>query len=189
MPQICKQALERPICMLLGKEMGNRTVPSGSPLVFSLVMYCGANWTENDPQCPLSPPCTHYHVGTRKRVLSKEIIPPLFRMKYPPLCTLSVFTPAHFWPSLKHLFSRCCSWQALHDIKSEILTENQTAWRPLAAAFTDASLQISVAFLPLLDVQFTLTWNKWLYHNPLCPLHPFFLPMTLRSWQLCPKLH
>lgn len=49
-----------------------------------------------------------------------------------PCACLSVFVPAHFWPSLKHLFSRCCSWQALHDIKSEILTENQTASRPLA---------------------------------------------------------
>lgn len=57
MPQICKQALERPICMLLGEELGNSTVPFGNPLFYSLVTYYG--------QSELSVTqgvCNHYRV-------------------------------------------------------------------------------------------------------------------------------
>lgn len=127
MPQICKQALEQPICMLLGEELRNCTVPSGSPLFYSLVIYCGETWTESDPLVSIN--AVLYHA----RIRSGEVIALPVRMEYPPECTLSGFGPAHFWPSLKHLFSRCCSWKALHDIKSEILMGNQTASRPLAA--------------------------------------------------------
>lgn len=46
-----------------------------------------------------------------------------------------------------------------------------------------------VPFLPFLDLQLTLTWNKLLYHNPLCFFASSFLPLTPRSWQPCPSLY
>lgn len=119
---------------------------------------------------------------TRKTLCSRKIISQLFRMEYPPMCMLSVLVPAHFWPSLKHLSSRCCFWQALHDIKSEILTENQTASRPLAAPIyrllsAPREKNLYVLCLPVPDLQLAPTWNKLLYHNPLCFLPPFFCPL------------
>lgn len=117
----------------------------------------------------------------RTRVGSREMVSPPLRAECPPACMLSVFVPAHIWPSLEHLFNRCCSWQALHDIKSEILTENQTAPRPLAAHIHRLVFAVQICMFPFLfffrDLQLTLTWNKWLYRNPLrtcCLL--FFCP-------------
>ena len=46
-----------------------------------------------------------------------------------------------------------------------------------------------VPFLPFLDPQLTLTWNKLLYHNPLWFFASSFLPLTPRSWQPCPSLY
>lgn len=124
------------------------------------------------------------------------MISPPFRMEYPPVCMLSVFVPAHFWPSLKHLFSRCCSWQALHDIQSEILMGNQTASRPLAATIHRRffAVQISVfsSYLPFFLFFFfkfifnsqwqgtdTLSWSTfWFIH------FISVLSLTLSSWQL-----
>lgn len=131
----------------------------------------------------------------------REIISPPLTTEYPPVCMLSVFVPVHFWLSLKHLFSRCCSWQALHDIKSEILTENQTASRPLAASIHRLFFAVQICIFP-----FFLFWTcNSLCHGTnyfikidfiFCPLS---LPLTQRLWppvraarvwpsSTCPKL-
>lgn len=192
MPQICKQALEGPICMLLGEELGNSTVPVGSPLLYDLAMYCGAQWTEADPQRPLVARASSVLLCRHRNVLDlKEwSLSRSGRSMCPSVCR-QCFAPAHFWPSLKHLFSRCCSWQASHDIESEILTENQTASRPLAAPsrWLVFAVQICTFCLPFLGLELTLTWNKLLYHNPLCFFASLFLPLTPGSWQLCPVIH
>lgn len=104
------------------------------------------------------------------------------------MCMLSVFAPAHFWPSLKHLFSRCCSWQALHDIKSEILTENQTASRPLAATIHRLFFAVQICmFLSFLSRTCSSHWYGTNYfiiiHFVFCLF--FFRPLTLRSRQFC----
>jgi len=98
-------------------------------------------------------------------------------MEYLPVCVLPEFPPAHFWPSLEHLFSRCCSWQASHDIKSESLTGNQTASRPLAVAVHRLFFAVHIYTSPFLDLQLTLTWYKLLYHDPLT-----FLPLFFCLW-------
>lgn len=110
--------------------------------------------------------------STRKMVWCREIISPLFGMEYPPVCMLSVFAPAHFWPSLKHLFSRCCSWQALHDIKSEILTKNQTASRLLAAPIHRLFFAVQICMFP-----FFLSWtcnSLWHGTNYFIIIHSVF---------------
>lgn len=93
-------------------------------------------------------------------------------MEFLSVCMLSVFAPAHFWPSLKHLFSRCCSWQALHDIKSEILTENQTASRPLAAPIHRLFFAVQICVFP-----FFLSWTSnslWHGTNYFIIIRPVF---------------
>lgn len=47
MPQICKQALEKPICMLLGEELRNCTVPLWESTFFLLcgdILWRNLNW-------------------------------------------------------------------------------------------------------------------------------------------------
>lgn len=113
----------------------------------------------------------------------REMISPPLTMEYPPVCMLSVFVPVHFWSSLKHLFSRCWSWQALHDIKSEILTVNQTASRPMAASIHRLFFAVQICIYP-----FFLFWTcnplchgTNYYHNWLC-FCPLSLPLTQRLW-------
>lgn len=130
MPQICKQALERPICMLLGKESESHTVHSSTLWWYT---WRKLKWEWLWAYIVHNHQCLLYNASTIEMVWSGEMIPLWVKTEYAPVCKLSVFAPAHFWPSLKHLFSRCCSWQALHDTNLEILTENQTASRPLAA--------------------------------------------------------
>lgn len=133
---------------------------------------------------PPTPSCLPVSRSARERHrVPKKLLLGYSRPEYPPMCMLSVFVPAHFWPSLKHLSSRCCSWQALHDIKSEILTENQSASRPLAAPIYSppvflhcAKKHLCVLCLAPPDLQLTPTWNKLLYHNPLCPFVVFPRP-------------
>lgn len=68
------------------------------------------------------------------------------------------------------------------------MTSSQKCWqRPKVPQghwlLTDSSLlcKFYVSFFQMWDLQFSLTWNKLLYHNPLCLLPPF-LALTLRSW-------
>lgn len=178
MPQICKQALERPICMLLGEELGNCTVPfGGSPLFYSLVIYCSENWTVSDPQWPWAPQRLLHHASATKVVWSGGMTSPLESLL---VCMMSVFAPTHFWPSLKHLFSRCCFWQALHDIKSEILTENQTASRPLAVTIHRPFFAVQICVFP-----FFLSWSRnslWHGTNYFITIHFVFHLFFFCPW-------
>ena len=89
------------------------------------------------------------------------------------------FAPTHFWPSLKHLFSRCCSWQMLHDIESakpSLRAKLPQGHWPLL--FTDSSL-----LCKFLTSSFFLCWTQnvlWRGTNDFIIIH-FVLCLHFRS--------
>lgn len=179
MPQICKQALERPICMLLGEELGPVVVPA----VHSTFWWSSVEPTELRMTCTV-------HINNR---------------------VLCIMWMQERHSALEKWFLNSSGWSIypVHAVSvgaSTFLTITQTsflqmllltsfAWHQVRNADRDPKclkatgcsqtllccVNFYVSFFQMWDLQLSLTWNKLLYHNPLCLLPPF-LALTLMSW-------
>lgn len=179
MPQICKQALGRPICMLLGEELG--------PIVISAV-HSTFWWSSVEPT-ELWMTCT-VHINnrvlcimwTQERLsaLEKWFLNSSGWRIYP--CACCQYWCQHIFDHHSNIFSADVALDKL------CMTSSQKCWQKPKVPqghwlLTDCSLlcKFYVSFFQMWDLQFSLTWNKLLYHNPLYLLPPF-LALTPRSW-------
>lgn len=109
----------------------------------------------------------------------------------------------------QHIFDHHSSiFSADVALDKHCMTSSQKFWqrtnclKAIGCSYSQAPLycaNLYVPCLPFLDLQLTLTWNKLLYHNPLCFLPPFFCPwpwghsssvragQALKSLYYCPS--
>lgn len=160
MPQICKQAFERPICMLLGERLGNSTVPFGvHSTLWWLLSRLNWEWpTVSIITIMSSVSCWHKKdIMVKKSNFSAIQDGVSARVHAVSICASKflTITQASFQ---QMLLLTSIAWHQVRNSERE-----PNCLKAIGCSYSETVLcctNLYVLFLPILDLQLTVTWKQ-----------------------------